>query len=398
MRVAIAGAGIGGLTAALALLARGHDVIVLERAGALAEVGAGVQLSPNAMHVLAALGLAPALDASATRPLSLDMRWGGSGRVIFSIPAGTAIEQRHGAPYLNILRADLQSALVSALMERGPGVLRLGAEVTAVLSGEGLVRAELADGEGVEADLLIGADGLHSRVRSAVVAPTPPRFTGMTAWRALIPAARLAHPPPRSAIVWVGPGRHAVTYFVAGGALLNFVGVVEARGDPAQREDWAAQGDVSALRSAFADWAPPVADAVAAADSAACWPLFDRDPPGRWTKGRVALLGDACHPMPPFLAQGGAMAIEDAWVLGDAISRGTGSIETRLQDYESRRRIRTARMLRGARRNARLFHLSPPPVRWAVYTALSVAAGLAPAFIASRQDWIYGCDVTLSAD
>lgn len=390
-RVVIVGGGIGGLAAALALLARGVEAVVLEQVPELREVGAGVQLSPNAMRVLAALGVDEAVRALAVAPEALEMRDGRSGARLFAIPAGAAMERRYGAPYLNILRADLHRTLAEALSARAPGALRLGRRGESWLSGPDGVEVVDASGDRVEGAVLIAADGLHSRFREAVAGPVRPVYTGHVAWRTTAPAEGLAHPPPSRSIVWAGPGRHAVTYFVAGGRRLNFVGVVETpeRDLP---EDWFATGAREDLARAFQGWAAPVTDAITAGDPPGIWPLYEREAPARWVRGRLALLGDACHPMPPFLAQGAAMALEDALGLARMIADTAGSPEARLIRYEQARRARVRRVAQGARANARLFHLGPPPLRFALHAAMRAADVAAPAFIRSRQDWLYGFD------
>jgi salicylate hydroxylase len=376
LKAVVIGAGIGGLGAAISLARAGIAVEVCEQASVLAEAGAGLQLSPNAVKALRALGVAERLEPSASQPEFLQLRLGRSGGRIFSIPMGAAAEARYGAPYLHIHRADLQAELAAALDEAAPGSLKLGRRIDSV--------------DAIEADLIVGADGLKSRVRAALFGEDAPRFTGCVAWRLTAEAGRVAEPPPNGAVVWTGPGRHAVTYRIRGGRLINFVGVVEQ--DGWTQEGWSEPGDLAELAALFSGFAAPVLSVIAAAASCNRWALFDRDPLPRWSKGRVTLLGDAAHPLPPFQAQGAAMAIEDAVVLARCVAGG-GDVAAALERYEAERKPRTARMLASARANARRFHHGDPIGQLIAYGPMRLADMLAPHVIRSAQDWIYGFDV-----
>ncbi len=390
MKIVVAGAGIGGLAAALALARDGHEVEVAERAPELTEVGAGLQLSPNAMKVLRALGLADAIEARASKPEALEMRLGKSGLTIFSIPMGDAAVKRYGAPYLHVHRADLQSVLRDAA--QGAGVkLRLGAGVSAHLREADGVRLGLDSGEIFSADMLIGADGVRSDTRTRMLGPDHPRFTGCTAWRFVVPAS-VAPDLPNRAIVWAGRGRHAVTYRLRGGALINFVGVVET--GEWRDESWMQPGDKAELLRDFGNWAEPVRAVIEAAQTCHRWALFDRDPLPQWSDGPVVLLGDACHAMPPFQAQGAAMALEDAWVLARCMRDQKPDLATALRRYESMRKPRAAKVLASARANKDIFHRSNPLTQFGSYAPMKAASILLPGFVRSRQDWIYGHDVT----
>ena len=361
--ILIAGGGIGGLTAALCLAARGFDVTVLEQADSLKEVGAGVQLSPNATRVLHALGLEAALRRHAFLPQGTQFRHWRSGRVINESPLGDAAVARYGMPYYHIHRGDLLSVLAQAVHD-APGItVTTAARVLGFRDSAQSVAVETAGGHH-DGDVLIGADGIHSRVREQLWGAEMPRFTGNIAWRMLVPADRLSNGliQPMST-AWWGPGKHFVHYYVRGGELVNCVCVVEKQGW--QVESWTEPGDHNELISDFAGWHDNIQQLIHQTDSNTLfkWALFDRPPMARWGKGRVSLLGDACHPTLPFMAQGAAMAIEDAAVLAGCLSAEKDATVA-LQRYESLRRARTAGIQRGSRRNARVFHLSGVAAWW----------------------------------
>jgi salicylate hydroxylase len=390
MRIVVAGGGIGGLTAALALARAGYEVTLAEQADALREVGAGLQLSPNAMKVLRALGVEQAIAAIASRPDALELRLGRSGRKVFSIPLGEKAEKRYGAPYLHVHRADLVEVLRAAVEAAGVRI-RLGNRVAAFVRDGNLVRAGLDTGEIVETDVLIGADGMHSAVQAQMLGPDHPRYTGAVAWRTIAPASVAPH-LPNAAVVWTGPGRHAVTYRVRRGELINFVGVIE-EGDW-RGESWNEAGDRAELLVEFGGFSDDIVQVIGGAGICHRWALYDRDPLPRWTKGRVALLGDACHPMPPFQAQGAAMAMEDAFVLARCLHQDPRSPESALREYERLRKPRTTKVLASARGNMGVFHRSNALTQAATYGPMMAANAVLPFFIRSRQDWIYGFDVT----
>jgi salicylate hydroxylase len=388
MKVVIAGGGIGGLSAGLALARVGIAVTVVERAPALTEVGAGLQLSPNAMKCLAHLGVAEAAEAVSSEPQALELRIGKSGSVIFSIPMGETARKRYGAPYLHIHRADLVSVLAEAGKHAGVK-LRTGARVSAFTREGGEIRVGLDTGDILHCDLLVGADGMRSAVRRQMFGEGQARFAGAVAWRLTVPSSVAPDLPP-VASVWTGAGKHAVTYRIRRGELINFVGVVET--DRWRSESWNETGDLVELARDFGGWAPPVPDIIAAAEYCYLWALFDRDPMPRWAEGAVTLLGDACHAMPPFQAQGAAMAIEDAVVLARCLQGG--EIEAALKQYEALRKPRTTKVLMSARANMGVFHRSNALTQAATYGPMMIASRLMPRFVNARQDWIYGYDAT----
>ncbi|HVY89941.1 MAG TPA: FAD-dependent monooxygenase [Hyphomonadaceae bacterium] len=388
MKIIVAGAGIGGLSAAIALSKAGFEVEVLERAGVLREIGAGLQLSPNAMKALDALGCAEAAEAVSSEPEALELRIGRTGAKVFSIPAGKAARKRYGAPYLHVHRADLVEVLRRAAEFAGARIL-LGARVAAyVREGEEL-RIGLDNGTITTADLLVGADGIRSTVRKQMLGDDHARFTGTVAWRILAPAAACPE-LPHSAVVWCGPRKHAVTYRIRKDELINFVGVIEEA--DWREESWDQTGDPAQLIQAFKGWDERVLKVMGRAQSCHRWALFDRDPLPRWSDKRVTLLGDACHPMPPFQAQGAAMALEDAVTLSKRLA-AEGASDEALKRYEAQRKPRTTRVLASARSNMGVFHRSNPLTQTATYGPMRIADRLLPGFVRSRQDWIYGFDV-----
>ena len=392
MHVLVVGGGIGGLTAALALEKHGHKVTVAEQSGVISEVGAGLQLSPNAMKVLNALGVSARVMTDAFRPQAAEMRWGRSGRTVFSIPLRKAATNRWGAEYIHVHRADLINALREELIARAPDSLVLGRRLERYEMQGGKVVAHFAGGDTIEADLLVGADGIHSAVRTQMLGADEPEFTGCVAWRATAPVTALGkHVPPPAASVWVGPHRHAVTYLLRRGSLANFVGVVEHKtpGD----ESWTATGAKEQALQDFKRWHPSVTAIIEAADSMNRWALYGRKPLPKWSEGHVTLLGDACHPMLPFLAQGAAMAIEDAWALAACLD-AEADVPAALAAYEERRKPRVTRVQAGARSNAKLYHRGNPLTRFGSYVPMAMAARAAPGFVRSRLDWIYSYDET----
>lgn len=390
MKALIVGAGIGGVTAALALIDAGLDVELYERNGTLSEIGAGIQISPNGVKVLDRLGLRDMIDAVAFRPEALEMRIGTTGTRIFSIPMREEAVRRYGAPYYHVHRVDLLKLLAQALRARSTNAIHLNREVQSYAQTVTGVTVTFTDGTRAVGDVLIGADGIHSRVRAAMLGDTPARFTGNTAWRVVIPAAEVRDLVPPTACVWVGPGRHAVTYYLRRGELVNFVGVVERK--DWQSESWTERGDKADLIGDFQGWAKPIARVIDQAGECYRWALFDRDPLTKWRDGRIALLGDACHPMLPFLAQGAVMAIEDAWVLSRKLKAAT-DIPSALAAYETERKPRTTRVQRGARAQMGLYHQRGAARQLATYGPMWLAARLAPQIVHTRQDWLYSHDV-----
>jgi len=388
-RALIAGGGIAGMAAALALARAGWAVTVCEEAAAPGEVGAGLQMSPNAAKVLRWLGVLDAVAATAFRPEAAGMRDGVSGARIFRVPLGNRAEARWGAPYLHVHRADLLAALTNAAEAAGATIRGASRVSGFVIRPEGPV-LRLAGGERLEGDLAIGADGIRSALRAQINGPEDPKFSGQIAWRGLIPADRL---PPGlvapEATVWAGEGRHLVTYYLRGGALVNFVAVEEREAWTA--EGWSAEGDPDELRYAFAGWHGDVTGLLAEVETTFLWGLFGRPEQVRWSDGPVALIGDAAHPMLPFLAQGAAMALEDVAVLVRAL-QGDDSIAEALLAYEERRWPRVTRVQSRSRANGNFFHKRPGAGLLGHWKLVAAVSDLVPGLAARQLDWLYGHD------
>jgi salicylate hydroxylase len=389
----IAGAGIGGLTAALALAAKGFRVVVLEKAERLEEVGAGLQLSPNATHVLVGLGLAEPLRSRAVVPEAVCIMSARAGGELLRLPLGEAAGQHAGAPYWVVHRADLQGALAAEVADH-PGIeLRLGAtfeDVAVHAKGLSIVHrcGNLRQNE--LASALIGADGVWSTVRQNLFPEVRPRFSGLIAWRGTIEATQLPKDyGSRRVQLWMGPNAHLVAYPIAGGRQINVVAVVPGTWN---RPGWSTPGDSSEVLDAFpaSHWPGPARMMLAAVDGWRKWALFGVPEGGcDWSKGSVALLGDAVHAMLPFAAQGAGMAIEDAAVLahclGGNATDSPASVAAALKQYGRARQARVRRVQRTARRNGRIYHLTGPA---ALARDLTIRA-LGPQRMLARQDWIY---------
>ena len=376
--VAVVGGGIGGLAAAVALLRAGWDVRVYEQAGPRSEVGAGIQLAPNCTRILRGFGVLPAVERVAVRPSTFEFRRWDDGRLLSATPLGDAIERSYGAPYLHAHRADLVAVLAAAVPA---GCVEVGRRCVGVEHRDGPAKIRFADGSSEVADLVVGADGIHSAVRGALFGDQRPRFTGHVAYRGLVPADRVPLLDHRCT-VRLGPGAHLVHYFVSAGRLLNVVCVTEE--GAWTRESWTDRGDVAELRAAFDGWHPDVREIVGALEAPLKWALFDRDPFPRWSRGVVTLLGDACHPMLPYGAQGAAQAIEDAAALAACLT-DSADIPSALARYESARRARTARVQAISRGNGERFHLPDGERQRARDAAMAASFGLSPDI-----DWLYG--------
>ena len=354
-RIAIVGAGLGGLTAALALIRRGFEVQVFEQAAELTEVGAGLQLSANATRVLFDLGLEQALMAEAVVPREKVIRLWDTGQAWKAFDTGQVSVELYGFPYITLHRHDLQRVLTSAIRAAQPDAIVLGARLVDLDQDDRGVALGFEDGRSARADLAVGADGVHSQVRRRLFGPDAPRFTGVVAWRGVIPSERLPpHLREPLSVTWIGPGGHVVHYPLRRGELVNYVSVVE-RADW-QVESWSVQGTVQECLADYAGWHPDVQTLIAATGRPHKWALFGREPMSRWSVGRATLLGDACHPMLPFLAQGAAMAIEDGLVLARCLEAYGPDHALAFAAYERARLERTSGAMTGSQANMRRYH------------------------------------------
>ncbi len=373
----------------MSLLQAGFDVHVYERAGAVSEVGAGIQVSPNASRVLHGLGLADDLARLGVRPLAWHQRRWDDGRTLLRADLGDAVVDAFGFPHYQMHRADLLGTLVAALP---PERLHVGHRFTGLVDHGDRVEAVFANGTAIEVDLLVGADGIHSAVRGVLFGPQDPVFTGCAAYRGLVPAERLSHLDLEvTAQIWMGPEAHFVHYYVQSGRLVNFVAVVEQ--DSWTRESWTDPGDPADAIAAFGGWHPQLHEILGAVEETFIWALFDRPPPPHWSRGRVTLLGDACHPMLPFMAQGAAQALED----GAALTACVGAqpdIPAALKRYDQVRRPRASRIQALSTENKTRFHL-PDGERQRERDAAMAGGGTD--FAIRAVEWIYAHDAAAAA-
>ena len=388
-QVTVIGAGVAGLAVSLALARHGAEVTVLEQADAIREVGAGLQISPNAACVLQALGLGEALNAASLRAQAVELRDGRNNKQVLRLDLAR-LRPHQGYHFLH--RADLINILANAARAAGVQIKLLQQIETVDLSGP---RPLIVTSQGAEYTpaLLIGADGLHSKTRAALNGKVAPFFTRNVAWRTLIPCEPDAAPV---AEIHMGAGRHLVSYPLRGGRLRNIVAVEERNAWVS--ESWSLRDDASSMRQAFADFSPRVQGWLAQAQDVYLWGLFRHPVAKTWSKilskGAAVILGDAAHPTLPFLAQGAAMALEDAWLLADRLAN-LPLIEA-LTNYQTQREPRCTRIVAAANGNARAYHLSGLQ-RTIAHAGLRVGNIIAPNLALRRFDWLYDCDVTKNA-
>ncbi len=352
MRVLIAGGGIGGLTTAIALRHQGIDALVLEQAEVMAEIGAGIQIASNAAIVLRELGLETAIRAVGVKPLSYDYRDLRTGRMLYQAPLGDEAAGRYGAPMYNIHRADLVDILFNAVPSEAK---RLGARCVAVSQDKDGVEVRLQNGEILRADALVGCDGIHSAVRQHLRGNEEKHFANILMWRSLIPAERLEGLGlEERGNYWFGPGRTLVTYWVRPKNLYSILASVPAH--EVQRESWTESGDISEMLRSFDDAEPRARAMLEQCKTAFITGMYYRDPIDSWTSGRITLLGDAAHPMVPFLAAGAGQSIEDAWTFARVLARRQDDVPGALLEYERRRLPRTTRIQSGARAAVKMMH------------------------------------------
>jgi salicylate hydroxylase len=384
MKIAIIGGGIGGLSAALHLLYAGFDVQVYEQAPRIGEIGAGIQISPNASRLLIRLGLKPAMDKVGVRPQAVHQRRWDDGRTLQRAPVGLEVETAFGAPYYHFHRGDLAELLGDAVpAERVHCSHRL---VDLEPKGERVI-ARFENGASVKADLVVGADGIHSRVRHLLFGPEKPRFTGCVAWRGLVPVERIRHLDIEIASHnWMGPDGHFVHYWVAGGQFMNVVCIAEH--GTWTSESWTSRGEVADALARYEGWHPSVRALIAAFPETFIWALHDRLPLPRWSDGRVTLLGDACHPMLPFMAQGAAQSIEDGAALASLLKAMPDDVPGALRRYEEVRKPRATRLQEASANNRKRFHLPDGPEQQQRDEALATSGDRSIANIG----WLYGHD------
>lgn len=385
MEIALIGAGIGGLAAAACLLRDGHRVRVYEQAPQLGEVGAGIQMSANAVKVLDHLGLRARFEPTAVRPKAFEFRRFDSGELLHRIPLGEQHEKAHGAPYFQIHRSDLHQALQQAVLRVDPQAIVLNARATSIDEDADGVTVRFDGRPDARAELLVGADGIKSVVRRHIVGADQPRFTGQVAWRCTVPIERIA-PSLRTDIVstiWCGPRNHAVMYYLRNGQLLNFVGCVER---PDEEESWTARRPWAELDADYRGWHPMVRAVIDAAEDDTCfrWALNNRAPVAVWSTPRGTLLGDAVHATLPYMAQGAAMAIEDAAVLARALALVDRPLAQRLRIYERHRGPRTARVVAESSEMGELYHINDAAQMRQAFHDRNIAR--------SRNEWLYPYD------
>ncbi len=387
--VLIAGAGIGGLTAALSLLQKGFQVQLLEKSPKLGEVGAGVQISPNAVRVLYALGLEAPIREVCFNPVGREMRLWDTGEICRAPASSTDMVAKFGFPHITMHRADLHGVLVDAVSAFTSASIHLGACCVGFEQEEHGVDAILESGERVRGDALVGADGIHSIIRRQLFGASRAVFTGGLAWRGVIPVERLPEPMrQRLGQNWIGPKGHFIVYPIRRGEFINVVGHIER--DDWQIESWIERGETSEFAADFEGWHPEIQTLIHNIDVPYKWALFLHPTLPAWSVNHVTLLGDACHPMLPYLAQGANMAIEDGFVLARALEAYPGNVPVALKCYEASRIPRTAKVVNDSADNVKRYH----------HPALSDPAA-AKDYVSTAWDdqqdlraWIFSCDAT----
>lgn len=393
--IAIVGAGIAGLTTALALLRKGIPVTVFEQASQLAEVGAGLQLGANGTRVLYALGLERELGAAGVEPNGKEVRLWNTGETRRLFDLGAASIERYGFPYLMIHRADLHTMLADAVKAIDPAAIRLGSKLDTIVDVDGDAsnfRLSFHDDESVACKAIIGADGVHSVVRSQLFGAGKPQYSGCMAWRGMAKTDNLPdHLQAPVGTNWVGPGAHVIHYPVRGGALLNFVGIVERQEWTA--ESWTQTGTRKECLADFAKWHPDVHSIINNLESAPNrWGLMYREPMETWRKGNACLIGDACHPMLPFLAQGANIAIEDGYAMGECVAAYEGQYEKAFSAFEAMRKTRADSVVAGSAENTKRFH--NPALADPVFAREYLDEQWQPERVQERYDWLFRHDGT----
>ena len=393
-RIAVIGAGIGGLATALALLRRGLDVEVYEQAPQLGEVGAGIQISSNGTRVLYALGLEEALRRVQVLPSRRQIRHWSTGETWDWFELGAVSAKRYGTPHVMLHRADLHALLAEAVGRLKPDAVHLAKRCIGLTQSDRQVEMRFETGEAASAAYVIGADGSHSRVRECLFGPDRPQFTGVVAWRAVVPMEKL---PSRLAQMvgtnWLGPRGHVLHYPVRRGELMNYISLVER--DDWQIESWTVAGTRSELANDYRGWHADVHAIIANIETPYKWALMVREPMPQWSQGRITLLGDACHPTLPFLGQGGVMALEDGYVVAACPQRYFTDPAKALGRYEELRKERSAAVVRAAHENRK--QVFSPALADKDAIAVSVAREWQQVRLRERFEWLYAYDATAAA-
>ncbi len=390
----IIGGGIGGLTAALALLKLGIDVELYEQAAELKEVGAGLQTSSNGTRVLYALGLEERLSTLQVTPSHRQLRHWKTGETWNWFDLGSSSRDRYGTPHIMMHRGDLQGVIADAVRRLKPDAIHLGMRCVAVSQTDAHAEAWFEGGKAVTGSYVIGADGIHSKVRESMFGPDRPIFVGCVAWRGLVPMEKLpGHIAKMVGINWLGPHGHVLHYPVRRGELMNFISFVE-RSDW-QIESWVTRGTKAELANDFREWHSDVHEIIRLIETPYKWALMVRGPMSHWSKGRITLMGDACHPTLPFLGQGGVMAIEDGYVVAACLQKYFNNPSTALARYEDIRRDRTSAVVRKAHENrASAFE---PKLADENAVAESITSEWQKVRVKERLDWLYSYDATAIA-
>jgi salicylate hydroxylase len=387
-RIVIIGGGIGGLAAALALEQRGAEVIITEQSSQLSEIGAGLNLTPNAIKAFRALGLEDRINAIGAGSEFLVIRSWKNGRYISRVRRGD-LREKFGAPNLTVHRADLLSILGNALKATD---IRLGKRCVAVEAGKDSAVARFTDDSEIEADIIVGADGIHSAVRRSLFGADVPRFTGCICWRGMAPAEAVPHDiNTTDGTMWMGPHGHVVHYPVRRGELINIVAHFDS--DAWTEESWTRECDVTEPVAAYAGWHSALTRLFPCSTRWYKWALYDRDPLEKWSKGRVTLLGDSAHAMLPYLGQGAAMAIEDGCVLAATIVRQAGDLDAALLTYEQLRAPRTKAAVLGSRARARENHLTSRFAQFKRNVVFALRERFGSDSTAFQAAWLYEYDV-----
>jgi salicylate hydroxylase len=383
------GAGIGGLAAALALLRHGIDVEIYEQAEELREVGAGVQVSPNGSRVLKALGILDDARTTACETQGKEVRLWNTGQTWKLFDLGNEAVRRFGFPYFTVYRVDLHNTLIAAVRALKPDAIRLGRRCLSVVTDDSGTTARFGDGSEVRGRALVGADGIHSSVRQSLFGDVETSYAHLMAWRGVLPMDKVpAHLRRPVATNWIGPGGHVIHYPLRSGELMNFVGYLERDGWVA--ESWTERGSTAECARDFAGWHGDVQALIASLDAPFKWGMVRRPPLARWSRGRATLLGDACHAMLPFLAQGAVMALEDGLVLARAIAEHEGDDVAAFFAYEQARQARTYRVVDGSAQNLGRFH--NPLLADAIEGPRYVEREWAGQRVSERYDWIFDYD------